>query len=76
MLALQLPDLNRPLSFEVICDACGVGIGVVLLQGGRPIVCDGKRLSPAEHNYAIGEKELHALSYGGVTLTALSYSID
>ena len=31
-----LPDLHRP--FQVICDACGIGLGAVLLQDGRPIV--------------------------------------
>ena len=43
---LALPDLNSP--FEVICDACGVGLGVVLVQGGMPIAFEGKRLTDVE----------------------------
>ena len=56
---LALPDLNRP--FEVICDACGVGLGAVLLQDGRPIAFDGKRLTPAEQKYHVDEQELLAV---------------
>ena len=36
-------------------------VGVVLLQNGRPVAFDGKRLSPAEQNYSIGEQELLAV---------------
>ena len=32
---LQLPDCNK--TFELECDASGIGLGGVLLQDGKPI---------------------------------------
>ena len=67
--ALALPDLNKP--FEV-CAACGLSLGAVPLQDGRPIALVGKSMSPAEQNYGVGEHELldviHALELWSVAL--------
>lgn len=32
---LKLPEFNKPFTIE--CDACGMGIGAVLMQAGQPI---------------------------------------
>jgi hypothetical protein len=33
---LQLPDFDK--TFELECDATSIGIGGVLIQGGKPVV--------------------------------------
>ncbi|MGL5500699.1 MAG: RNase H-like domain-containing protein [Plesiomonas shigelloides] len=40
---LRMPEFAK--SFEVVCDAPCVGIGVVLLQGGRSIAYESRKLS-------------------------------
>ena len=56
---LAQPDFSKP--FEVVADACGFGIGAVLLQDGRPAAFESRGMTSAECNYHIGEQELLAV---------------
>lgn len=74
---LTLPDLSK--RFEVVCDACGVGVGAVLLQDGRPVAFEGKSLTDAEKKHHVGEQELlavvHALELWRCYLQGVEFTV-
>src|SRR6185295_6441328 len=57
---LILPDFSN--TFEIECDASGIGLGGVLMQGDRPIAYFSEKLSGAELRYPTYDKELYALA--------------
>ena len=62
---LVSPDTTQP--YELIADACGTGIGAVLMQNEQPIAFESRKFNSAEENYTVTEQELLALIHGLLT---------
>jgi hypothetical protein len=56
-----LQFLDFGMTFELKCDASGIGIGGVLLQEGKPMAYFSENLSRPSPNYETYDKELYVL---------------
>ena len=56
---LAIPDFSK--TFELECNAYGVSVGAVLLQGGHPIAYLSEKHHGATLNYPTYDKELYVL---------------
>ena len=77
---LTMPDYTKDApEFEVVADASNFAVGAILLQGGRPIAFESRRLTPAERNYDTTEREMvaviHALTVWRCYLDAAPLTI-
>ena len=61
---LALPDFSKPFeltTYEVITDASDYAIGAILVQDGRPIAYESKKLTDSQKNYHTTDRELLAV---------------
>ena len=56
---LVVVDPHKPFIMET--DASASAVGAVLLQDGRPVAFESKKLNNAQHNYSTYERELYAI---------------
>jgi hypothetical protein len=59
---LVMPDLQK--GFDIYCDACGQGLGCVLMQEGHVIAYASRQLRKHELNYPTHDLELAAIVHG------------
>ena len=60
---LTLPDWRNNASFDMVCDASLQGLGGVLMQNGKVIAFESRKLTSAELNYSPTELEMLAVVY-------------